>query len=270
MISSLQKLDWDKLLNYLSKYLYSEKAKEEVKSFYPPFDFKKANLLQKETQFISELFKNKIEFSFPELNSIEKLFLKQKKRGFFLVAEIIRFKPWFTALKTISPYLTNSPFFKIKELFDEIAFLEERLEEIVDIKNATIKDTASFQLYIIRKRLKELKEILWKKLEFIKEKLHKKGYLREPIITQRAERYVLPVKIEYKGKVKGILHEVSSSGATAFIEPVEIISLTNDLEELKWQEEREIVKILRYLSEEFGNFYRKYISFCPLSNNRFS
>ncbi len=251
MALTLEKLDWYKLLNHLSKFLFSEKAKEELKSLAPPYNESQARALQKETLFILELFKKKVEFSFPELNSIEKLFSKQKKRGFFLPAELARFKPWFSSVRMLIPYLENSPFLRLKELFSEVAFLEERLEEVINCETAEVRDRASFQLYAIRRRIREVQENLWKRLEAVKDRLFKKGYLREGIITQRAERYVLPVKIEYKNKVRGILHEVSSSGATAFIEPAEIISLANDLEELKWQEEREVVKILRELTAEF-------------------
>ncbi len=248
---ALEKLDWYKFLNYASQFLFSEKAKEEFKSFAPPYEKFQAGILQRETLFVLELFKKKIEFSFPELNSIEKLFFKQKKRGFFLPAELARFKPWFISVRIILPYLENSPFLRLKEVFSEVDFLEERLEEVINCEAGEVRDRASFQLYAIRRRIRELQENLWKRLEVIKDRLFKKGYLREPIITQRAERYVLPVKIEYKNKVRGILHEVSSSGATAFIEPAEIISLANDLEELKWQEEREIIKILKELTGEF-------------------
>ena len=73
-------------------------------------------------------------------------------------------------------------------------------------------------------------------------------YLQEAIITQRDERFVVPVKAEYKGQVNGIVHDTSATGATIFVEPMSVVTLNNELKELEAKEQTEIEKILADLS----------------------
>ena len=77
--------------------------------------------------------------------------------------------------------------------------------------------------------------------------------LQEPIVTIRSDRYVVPVKAESRGQVRGIVHDQSASGATVFIEPMVVVELNNKLRQLQIEERQEIERILRQLSLEVGN-----------------
>ena len=79
-------------------------------------------------------------------------------------------------------------------------------------------------------------------------------YLQEAIITQRNDRYVVPVKSEHKNDVPGLVHDVSSSGSTFFIEPMGVVKANNELRELQAREEKEIERILAELSAECAQF----------------
>ena len=76
-------------------------------------------------------------------------------------------------------------------------------------------------------------------------------YLQENVVTIRNDRYVLPVKEEYRAQIKGFVHDISSTGSTVFIEPLSIFELNNELNNLKIEEKIEIEKILKNLSQSF-------------------
>ncbi len=247
----LKKLDWNKLLTYLEKFIFSEFSKKLCRGLTPEFSYKKVLSLQEKTRFLWNLLEKGQKIELPSLKSLNSLFEKAYKRGLFLPIDLIELKKWFLILKKLVPLVKDSVFHSLTILYEEIAYLESQLDRVLDYERGEIRDKASYNLFVIRKRIKEAQELLFSKLEKIREHFYKKGYLQENLFTQREGRYVLPVKIEYKNKVKGILHEVSQSGATAFIEPVGIIALSNEIEELKYKEQREIAKILKELSAEF-------------------
>lgn len=258
---SLEKLDWDKLLHYLNKFLFSNFSKEASQKLKPAFSFEEAILIQQKSKFVWNLLEKGEKIELTPLISLQELFNKASKRGFFLPIELAQIKKWFISLKRLIPLLKDSPFEELLRIYEEIKELEKSLDRILDYEKTEIKDRASYNLFIIRKKLKEIKELLFSKLEKIKNFYHQKGYLQDNLFTHREGRYVLPIKVEYKNKVKGILHEVSQSGATVFIEPISITSLNNQIEDLKFEEQREVIKILKEVSSEIFN---KYLSFSNL------
>lgn len=107
---------------------------------------------------------------------------------------------------------------------------------------------ASNELSNIRKKQKNIENSIKDKLNsFIHSATYSK-YIQENIITIRNDRYVIPVKEEYKTNIKGFIHDISSSGSTVFIEPMSIFELNNEIANLKFQEYKEIEKILVRLS----------------------
>jgi len=259
VLKSLVKLEWFKLLNYFSEFLVSDFAKQEVKQLLPNFEPEKAYLLQEQTNYLWKCIERGERFDLFPLKSLKILFQKAQKRSIFLPLELIEIKQWFNSLKTLSGILKSSPFSRLIGIYHNLSFLEETLDRLLDYERKGLKDKASYQLYVIRKKIREALDLLYVKLDKLREHFFKKGYLQENLYTQKEGRYVLPVKIEFKNKVKGILHGLSSSGATAFIEPASIISLSNEVEDLRHQEQREELKILREISQEL--FLKKEVFF---------
>ena len=103
-----------------------------------------------------------------------------------------------------------------------------------------VKDSASTKLAIIRRDLKISFDRLQSKLRRIVSSKNNELYLQEAIITTRNGRYVIPIKADYKGKIPGVVHDSSSSGATLFIEPLDTVELNNAWRELQIEEEKEI------------------------------
>ena len=113
-----------------------------------------------------------------------------------------------------------------------------------------IADRASTELFAIRRKMRACNERVRERLNGMIHNPSFQKYLQEAIITMRADRYVLPVKQEYRGMVPGIVHDQSSTGATIFVEPMAVVEIGNELKQLISAEKAEIERILRALSAQ--------------------
>ena len=131
-------------------------------------------------------------------------------------------------------------------------FLEEKITGAI-VGEDEIADAASPELAAIRRHIRatasKVRDILNKLISSNQAK-----YLQDAIITQRNDRFVVPVKSEHKNDVPGLVHDVSSSGSTFFIEPMGVVKANNELKELQSREEKEIERILAELSAECAQF----------------
>lgn len=115
-----------------------------------------------------------------------------------------------------------------------------------------MKDSASKQLARIRQELRSVRERLVKRLERMLADPKTATMLQEPIVTQREGRFVIPLRAEFKGRIKAVVHDQSSSGATLFIEPLSVVDANNELRELELAEREEVRRILAELSAAVG------------------
>ncbi len=142
----------------------------------------------------------------------------------------------------------------LAELASEMEPLPELVEEInrsID-QRAEVTDAASPALASLRRNVRIAHDRLNNKLQdFISSDKYRDA-IQEPIVTLRDGRYVIPVKAEQRGQMKGIVHDVSSSGATVFLEPLAVVELGNTWRELQLEEQREVERILRELSAMAG------------------
>lgn len=147
----------------------------------------------------------------------------------------------------------------LKKLADAIytdKVLEHNIESTIDI-NGDVRDNASKNLKRIRESLIENRDSLRKLLSKLLKRVTEQEYTQDDIITLRDGRSVIPVKVENKRKVPGIIHSSSATGYTVFIEPAETIDLNNEITELQYEEKREVEKILRHLSGEIAKYYQE-------------
>ncbi|MFN3568068.1 MAG: endonuclease MutS2 [Caldimicrobium sp.] len=242
-------LDWEELKVHLVNFLITDSAKEYLSNYTPQLNSSKAKLLQEKSRYLwNKLEKGEI-VEIPNLISLKKIISQAEKRGFFTEKELYVLAQWFRTAFKLSLFLENSPFDNSILSYDKFKALLSKILNILDLERIEIKDDASLELYLIRREKKKLTDELFNKLEKLKEKFYKNGYLQDNIFLQKEGRFVLPVKPEFKSKVKGIFHGYSQSGATLFIEPIGIVELTNELEELNWREEKTILKILKDISD---------------------
>lgn len=146
--------------------------------------------------------------------------------------------------------------------FPRLALIAERLEECTALQNeisrvlddaGQVLDSASPKLAQVRRDMRIAFDRLQSKLNAIIHNTNNAQYLQEVLITQRHGRYVVPLRAEFKGRIPGIVHDQSSSGATLFIEPLSTVELNNTWRELQLEEENEVRRILRELCELVGH-----------------
>ena len=127
--------------------------------------------------------------------------------------------------------------------------LEYNIDHAID-DEGHVRDNASKSLHEIRRAMVATSTSLRKKLETILKSVASEGFAQEEIITTREGRMVLPVKVEHKSQVPGFVHSASASGATVFIEPAETLEMNNEIRNLQFEEQREIERILRKLTDQ--------------------
>ena len=129
--------------------------------------------------------------------------------------------------------------------------IEEAVETCID-NRAEVVDGASEELQAIRHRIHRLQEIVARRLQTIIHSSRFTRLIQEPIITIRNGRYCVPVRSEFKGEFRGIVHDSSASGATVFMEPFVIVEANNQLREARAAEEHEVTRVLTRLSAQVG------------------
>lgn len=118
----------------------------------------------------------------------------------------------------------------------------------------TINDRASKTLQSLRKKQKKLEQDIRAKLNDMLHSSTYSRYIQENIVTLRNDRFVIPIKEEYRSQIKGFIHDISNAGSTVFIEPISVFEMNNQLNSLKKEETLEIEKILQELTELFSPY----------------
>jgi len=146
---------------------------------------------------------------------------------------------------------------RLESQFPRLACLADRIPPCPEViaetdrcldERGNVRDNASPELARIRREERIAHDRLQDKLQSIIRSPHNATFLQEPLITQREGRYVIPLKADFKGRIRGVVHDVSSSGATIFIEPLSVIELNNTWRELQLAEMQEVNRILARLS----------------------
>jgi DNA mismatch repair protein MutS2 len=129
--------------------------------------------------------------------------------------------------------------------------LEKDIERCI-APSAELLDSASEKLTELRRLLKEKRVQILSRLDSIIKSPDNDRYIQEPLVTEREGRYVIPIKVELRREMKGIIHDISNTGATAFVEPMSTVDLGNELREMVIEEQREVERILAALSAAIG------------------
>ena len=251
---NFKKLEFNKIIEILQNYCITQKGKELVENLLPSNNFNKVQKSLNETkEAVSLIYKNSTP-SFYKFEDID-LSIKNLESGISLsVPSILNLNKIFKIAFELKNYFDkeyietdNYPILSnlFNLLYTNKSILNEINNSISD--EGLIQDNASTTLKDIRKKQKNLEHDIRNKLNDMIHGSFSK-YLQDNIITVRNDRFVIPVKEEYRSLVKGFVHDISNAGSTLFIEPISIFEMNNNINKLKLEEELEIEKILQKLS----------------------
>ena len=255
---TLRTLEYDKILEKAAAFAYSKNAKEAVKNIKPfsdAEDIKRALNETEEADII--LFEHAIN---PSLNfdDVTQAIERAEILSMLSMGELLRIERVLRVARALQGQILNVPDDRIvllKQKASEI-FIDKRLEDDIDksiVSDTEMSDNASTNLKNIRGKMKKIAEnIKSKLLNYVNGSAYSK-YMQDNIITVRNDRYVVPLKSEYKGIIPGLIHDQSASGATLYVEPMVIVELNNDLKTCMLEEAAEIDKILRAFTVRVGN-----------------
>lgn len=254
---SIQKLELAEVLKQLADCAVSEEAKENCKTLTPICDAEDIALLQQQTQAACLLISLKGSPGFRAVRNVNGSLARADRGGALNAAELLRIASVLQCIRAVKDY--NDSDHKdtcLDPLFAELSankYLEERITTAI-LSEEEIADAASTELADIRRHMRVQSAKIKDSLQKIISSSTYSKYLREPIVTLRSDRYVVPVKSEYKNEIPGLVHDVSSSGGTFFIEPMSAVNANNALRELLIKEKKEIERILAELSAEAAGF----------------
>lgn len=255
---TLKTLEWEKITAELSRHASSETGKLLCLNAEIYSDAEKIKLEQKRTSSAKYLLDRSIHPPLAGINNIKEAISNVKIGRILSSTELIDIGHNLETSRLLKYF-----FYKFSEetplLYDistglfENRDLEESILDIFD-DSGNILDFASNELRRLRLSLRDQTENLKNKLQSIMNSTEMAEMMQEHVYTMRGDRYVIPVKIEHKSHVPGIIHDMSSSGATIFVEPQGIVELNNKLREIELEIEAEVKRILAELSKNVAEY----------------
>lgn len=252
-------LELARVLELLADYAVSDSAKELARSLVPKTDVSEVRASLDKTSDARRLLGIKGAPPFSGVRNLSSSVKRAERGGSLNAGELLHVAELLRTARGVQSYLEDdrkSERTSLDGMFAALMInraLEDRIRSAI-ISPEEIADGASGELLSIRRRIRRSGEKVREVLAHIISSPSHAKHLQENIITQRSGRFVVPVKSEYKGEIKGLVHDVSSTGATVFIEPIQVVELNNALRELEAEEKKEIERILAALSAEVAEF----------------
>ena len=249
---SIRTLELPAVLEKLAAKAVSQAAKDRCLKLTPSTDVEEVLRLLDETDAAKERLGLHGSPSFSGVKDVSAALTRADHGGMLNTRELLDIAGVLTASRRVSDYDAQRQGEEtvLDRLFTSLhtnKYLEEQIRSAI-LDEETIADTASSELADIRRKMRLAAS---KGRQILQRIISSPSYakvLQEALITQRDGRFVVPVKAECKGSMPGLVHDVSSSGATLFVEPMGVVQANNELKELEAREKKEIDRILRQLS----------------------
>ena len=258
MKKDYKKLELDKILDLLSQNAYCDVCRERIKKIKPSFDI---DTVRTEIAKTDDAFTLSSKFGTPKFYNIKDICFGAKRAqqgsslslrelmdiGMFL-REVSGLDEWYSQCSGIQTSLT--------EYFEQLS-VNKHLENMITnaiISEEELADSASPQLAAIRRSIQRKSLAVRERLDKLIKSQSTQKYLQESLVTMRDGRFVVPVKTEYKSEISGLVHDTSATGATLFIEPMAVVEANNEIRVLQIEEQKEIERIIKEMSELVGSF----------------
>lgn len=250
---SIVKLELNQVLSQLSDCAGSILGKAACLALNPTSDLEDVRAMLDQTTAASELMTAKGNLNFAGICDVSASLERAERGGCLQPKELLEIAGVLRCARNVKAYTEDDV---QKTVLDELfrilvpnKFLEERIFNSI-LSEDEIADTASSELADIRRHMRIQSTKIRDGLQKIISSPAYAKLLQEPIITIRQGRYVVPVKSEYKNDVPGLVHDISATGSTLFVEPMSAVNANNALRELELREKKEIERILAELSSQ--------------------
>ena len=254
---SLEELEFSKMLELIVPYAMTERAANLIRQLRPLSDAESVEAVHCAIEEIIALRSRGEDLPIERTDDPQRCLSRAEIVGAHLSAnELLSILELLGASRRLAQFIRERA-----EMIPHVAafavelvehrLLERHVRDAIDPTGA-VRDDATAALRAIRSSIEEISARLRSKLRRIVQRLGDEDLLQDEFYTQRDGRLVVPLKVEYKRALAGIIHGVSQTGATVFFEPSEVFELNNELAELRAAEEREIVRILQALTSEVG------------------
>lgn len=255
---TLKKLEYFDMLERVSEFATSSKAKKEIRLLRPTSLLGNAASLLDETEEALSFVNFGINPDFG-IDSVDDIAAKAKINSTLTLRELLTVMRTLRTSRLLVSTL-NSPIPAPAKLLPDMAnglYTNKTIEDEIDfcvLNEEELNDRASEQLFSLRQKIKKTNAEIREKLSSFSRSSAISKYLQDDIVTLRNDRYVVPVKQEYKSNIQGIVHDQSATGSTLYIEPIAIVNLNNQLRELILKEREEIERILAEFTDKISGF----------------
>ena len=259
--NALKVLEYAKIKEQLMGHASSSLGRDEIKNLVPSADFDKVVRLQEETDEAAMVLRLKGNVPLSGIFDIRAHIKRAVIGGVLSPSELVQISSTIHASRQIKRFIEDLAEEDIKvpilsekaERIIPLAKLEESIKNSID-ESGDVLDSASELLRSLRSQIRANQARVRERLEGMIRSSSAQKMLSDAIITIRNDRFVIPVKQEYRGHYGGIIHDQSSSGQTLFIEPQAIVQLNNALQDIRVKEQLEIERILADLSAQTAEF----------------
>ena len=270
---ALHILEFDKILNKMAEYTGNDAVKQRILDLMPASSLGEAAAMQQQT---SEAVKLILRYGEPQNMTVPHVvpLLRRCAMGAVLSPkELLDVARVLNIARGVKRYLgsADAEEFPVLSVMEQsltaVKPLEEQLYMCI-LSEEEIADGASGELSSIRRKMRNMQGKIKDMLDAMIRSSRYQKYLQDLIVTMRGDRYVIPVRAEYRAEVPGVVHDTSSSGATLFVEPMNVVNANNEIRDLRAKEQAEIERILAALSAEVseyqGEIEADYAALCEL------